>query len=418
MTVPLKPDPDEPPGDSAMPTEPKQSPSPPPEPVQASGPDATSEPTPPTVSVRQTVEQIEAGATVVGVQVGYTVDEVRGLLEAAIIAARRDQAPLAIPATIDELDAHYRTVVKALVDGRLVPFLGTEVNLCARPEGANWRTDHCLPSGPELAEYLAESFGYPAPNRQDLVRVAQYVAVVNGVGPLYDNLRTLFDADYSPTPLHQLLALVPELLRAKGYPRSHQLIITTNYDDLLERTFESAGEPFDVVTYVAEDVAHSGQFVHKPYGSEPRVITEKVNEYQGLPIEGLGDLTRSIILKLHGAVDRSGAQQDSFVITEDHYIDYLARQGAAAIPPNLVSKLIRTNFLFLGCSLRDWHLRVILHRIWGGQRLSYASWAVQATTDALDQKFWRSRDVEFTSVRLEDYVAQLTTRLSALPLRT
>ena len=347
--------------------------------------------------------------------IGYTADEVRGLLEAAIVAAH-EQAPLAAAPTFDELDAHYKTVVKAFSDGRVVPFLGAGVNQCGRPDGTQWQSQHYLPSGTELSEYLADNFGYPAPNRQDLLRVAQYVAVMNGVGPLYENLRTLFDADYTPTALHQLLAMAPSVLRAKGYPQRHLLIVTTNYDDLLERTFKAMDEPFDVVTYVA-DTDQRGKFVHWPYGAEPRLI-EKPNEYGDLPLELPScTLKRSIILKLHGAVDRINAENDSYVITEDHYINYLARKDVASpIPSALAAKLKKTNFLFMGYSLRDWNLRVILQRIWGEQQLSYTSWAVQPAAEALDQKFWSKRNVDILNVRLEDYVAQLATRLSALPL--
>jgi hypothetical protein len=199
------------------------------------------------------------------------------------------------PRRPDELDAHYKTVVKAFSDGRVVPFLGIGANLCGRPVDAQWQSHHYLPSDAELAEYLADNFGYPAPNRRDLLRVAQYIAVMNGVGPLYENLRALFDADYAPT------ALI-----AKGYPPRHQLIVTTNYDDLMERTFKAVGEPFDVVSYIAE-TARRGNFVHWPHGEEPRLI-DKPNEYAGLPIEMPAcNLKRSIILKLHGAVDRANA---------------------------------------------------------------------------------------------------------------
>jgi hypothetical protein len=349
------------------------------------------------------------------VTIGYSATEVRALLEAAIVAAH-EQAPIAAAPTFDELDAHYKTVVKAFSDGRVVPFLGAGVNQCGRPDGTQWQSQHYLPSGIELSEYLADNFGYPAPNREDLIRVAQYVAVMNGVGPLYENLRTLFDADYTPTALHQLLAMAPSVLRAKGYPQRHLLIVTTNYDDLLERTFKAMDEPFDVVTYVA-DTDQRGKFVHWPFGAEPRLI-EKPNEYGDLPLELPScTLKRSIILKLHGAVDRINAENDSYVITEDHYINYLARKDVASpIPSALAAKLKKTNFLFMGYSLRDWNLRVILQRIWGEQQLSYTSWAVQPAAEALDQKFWSKRNVDILNVRLEDYVAQLATRLSALPL--
>jgi hypothetical protein len=70
----------------------------------------------------------------------------------------------------------------------------------------------------------------------------------------------------------------------------------------------------------------------------------------------------------------------------------------------------------MGYSLRDWNLRVILQRLWTEQQLSYASWAIQENAEALDRKFWGKHNVEILNVRLEDYVKQLTTHLSALPL--
>ncbi len=367
--------------------------------------------------VNVAADQLSVGGDLVAGNkiVGYTADQVRELLEAAITAAH-EQAPIAAAPTFDELDAHYDTVATAFIDGSVVPFLGAGANQCGRPADAPWQSQHYLPSGTELAEYLADYAHYPAPNRQDLARVAQYVAVMRGVGPLYDKLRTLFDTDYTPTALHQLLAMIPSLLVAKGYRPRHQLIVTTNYDDLMERTFKAVGEPFDVVTYVA-DGEQRGKFVHWPHAAEPCLIL-KPNEYSDLPIEMPScNLKRSIILKLHGAVDRANAEKDSYVITEDHYIDYLARKDVSSpLPSTLAARLKKTNFLFVGYSLRDWNLRVILQRIWTEQQLSYTSWAIQENAEALDRKFWGKHNVEILNVRLEDYVKQLTMRLSALPL--
>ncbi len=377
-------------------------------------------PTPPSGGAGQSIsigDDARIGGSVVAGDViyGYTASQVSALLTDAITAAR-NQTALAPAATLDELAAHYTTIIKAFSDGRAVPFLGVDVNLCGRPPGAQWQAQHYLPSIAELAEYLADNFGYPDPNRRDLIRVAQYVAVMNGDGPLYDNLRTLFDTDYTPTALHQLFVMAPAVLRAKGYPQPNLLIITTNFDDSLEHTFKAVGEPYDLVTYIA-DKERRGKFMHWPHQGEPRLI-ERPNEYTELPIDLPScRLRRSIILKLHGAVDRADAEKDSYVITEDHYIDYLARNDSSnPIPAALAAKLKKSNFLFMGYSLRDWNLRVILQRIWGAQQLSYNSWAVQPNPEALEKKFWGKRNVDILAVRLEDYVAQLTLRLRELPL--
>ena len=122
----------------------------------------------------------------------------------------------------DDLSTHYQTIVKAIADGRVIPFLGAGVNLCGRPGEIDWQpgqTDY-LPSGSELTRHLAEDFGYPEDEIRDLARVSQYVAVMTGTGPLFEELHELFDAECPPTTLHKFLASLPSVLRDKGYPRT------------------------------------------------------------------------------------------------------------------------------------------------------------------------------------------------------
>jgi len=311
------------------------------------------------------------------------------------------------PPEPDPLDEHYRTVITAITDGDVVSFLGAGVNLCGRPEGASYQHGQYLPSGSELAEYLAQQFGYMGGDKKDLLRVSQYATVMRGSAPLYRRLHFIFDADYPPTPLHRFLALLPGLLREKGYP-PYQLIVTTNYDDVLERAFQEAAQPFDLVSYVAEG-EHRGKFLHRLPDHEVRLI-EKPNEYRDLSLE-----QRTVILKIHGAVDRKKAGNDNYVITEDHYTDYLTRTDISnLIPVKLAEKLRNSSYLFLGYSLRDWNLRVILRRIWGEQQLTYQSWAVQLAPTTLDQKFWGTRGVEIIDQTLEDYIAALSVRIQKL----
>ncbi len=311
----------------------------------------------------------------------------------------------------DPLDQHYQLVLKAITGGRLIPLLGAGVNLCGRTGSVNWQFAHALPSGGELSAYLAENFGYPDSDKWDLVRVSQYISVVTGSGPLYEELRKLFNADYEPTPLHTFLATLPGLLRAKGYISKYQLIVTTNYDDVLERAFRAADEPFDLVTYIATG-ENRGKFWHEPPADAGQAtLIERPNEYRGLALD-----QRTVILKIHGAVNRLDSERDSYVITEDDYIDYLTRTDISnLVPVTLAAKLRKSNFLFLGYGLRDWNLRVILHRIWGQQTLNYSSWAIQLNPLPVDQKFWSKRDVEVLNVDLATYIAGLCERVQALP---
>jgi DNA-binding SARP family transcriptional activator len=299
---------------------------------------------------------------------------------------RLDRAAAA-PAAAD----HYGDILKALVEGRLVTVLGPGV----AAEGT-----------PNATEHLAKAFGYPRENGgAELPRVAQYVATMTGPGPLYDTLHELYSATFAPGPVHRFVAALPARLRELGAP--NPLVVTTGYDLVLEQALADAGEEFDVVAYVATG-RNRGRFWHLAPSERPRVI-EIPNTYATeLSLE-----RRPVVLKLHGGVDRDTAREwESFVVTEDDYIDYLARDELAnLIPVALTAKLRRSHFLFLGYALRDWNLRVLLNRLWGEEKVGYRSWAVQPEAPPLEVESWRRRDVDLFDVPLDEYVETLARRL-------
>jgi hypothetical protein len=308
-------------------------------------------------------------------------------------------------AEVDE--QHYLHLSDLIAAGEVVSFLGAGANMCDRPDEAPWEAGRFLPSGAELAQALAERSRYPARDSFDLLRVSQYVDAVLGEKQLYRYLRAIFAVDYPPNSLHRFLAALPALLRERGSPQS--LVITTNYDDLVERAFDDRGEPYDLVWYEAKRGSLGGKFIHRaPDGKA--VGIERPNKYTRLSLS-----ERPVILKLHGAVDRTDAKGDSFVITEDHYIDYLSQGDIGGqIPMTLRERMADSHFLFLGYSMRDWNLRVILNRIWGAQELDLKSWAIQREPDdptarKIEETLWSARgDVDLLYVPLREYIARLS----------
>ena len=114
-----------------------------------------------------------------------------------------------------------------------------------------------------------------------------------------------------------------------------------------------------------------------------------------------------MVAKIHGAVGRRTDERDSFVITENHYIAYLSRADIPKlIPVNLATRMRKSHFLFLGYSLKDWNLRVILHRLWGDEGLDFNSWAVQPHPDKIEERAWYRRGVELLDSRLEEYTEE------------
>ena len=222
-----------------------------------------------------------------------------------------------------------------------------------------------LPSGAELAGYLARAGATPSPRSTTSCASSQYVGAARGEDELYLYLREVFASEYPPTSLHRLLAR-----SARSWPRRvcrSCWSVTTNYDDLVERALAERGPRVRrrLVRGEAERRSRAdGSCIGRPAG-KPTVIT-RPNKYTGLPIA----LERPVILKLHGCLDRESASDDSYVITEDSYIDYLSGGDVGAlIPIALWQRMTSSSFLFLGYSLSDWNLRVILNRIWGARKL-------------------------------------------------
>lgn len=302
-------------------------------------------------------------------------------------------------------EVFYAHVTRELVKGRLTAFLGAGVNLVGIEAGLDFLPGQRLPSSAELAAHLAREYRYPGTDKDlDLVRVAQWVFSRLGSETLYDYLHDIFDHDFAATPVHDVLATMPALVRGQPIPE-YPLIITTNYDDALERAFRARSEAFDVLTYVAT-LDDRGRFRHTDENGVTQVV-RSANRYRGVTLT-----ERPAILKLHGAVRRPPVSEpikdDSYVVTEDDYMECLTRTDIVGYLPAAVARRMHgCHYLFLGYSLRDWNLRAMLHRIWRDRAKQNNSWAVVSQPDPLEVEAWRSRDVEMYDLDLGTFAARL-----------
>jgi DNA-binding SARP family transcriptional activator len=304
-------------------------------------------------------------------------------------AILRQEAGLDRPraaAAADPVDAHVRQVASALLAGRVVPVIA---------------------AAPDLATSLALRFGYPSGDPVEAARVAQYVATLEGPGPLHDELRELVDRHSEPTAVHRLFATLPPLLRARGVP--HQLLVTTDYDGALERAFADAGEELDVVTYLAAG-PNRGRFCHTSPDGSVRVIDDPSEYATELSLE-----LRTAVLRVRGRVDAQPARDwESFVVTEDDHLDYLrAGDVGSGVPVALAAALRRSHFLFVGYAVRDWCLRLVLGRICTEAPLAYRSWAIAPEPGPTEEVMWRRFGVDLLRGDLEAYAHALGDAIGA-----
>jgi DNA-binding SARP family transcriptional activator len=320
-----------------------------------------------------------------GIEPGPALRQLHGAILRQEASLERRAAVSAQPAA-----DHLSEVVHAILAGKVVPVLGSDVA--------------------PVASVLAERFRYPSDERPELPRVSQYVAALRGYGPLYDELHAMLERAREPTPVERYFAgLAPEL-RRRGVP--HQLLVTTAYGCGLEQAFADAGEDVDVVAYIASG-RNRGRFCHQPPDGPARVIDVPNTYASELSLD-----RRTVILKVRGQA-HTDRDWESFVVTEDDYIDYLGRADvAAAIPIGLAATLRRSHFLFLGYTMQDWNLRLVLGRIWGEEPVAYRSWAVHSAPRIAERELWRHVDVELLELPLEAYAEMLSGATQASAVET
>lgn len=272
----------------------------------------------------------------------------------------------------------------------LIPFLGAAVCMVDRDKKKAWSRGSELPNGTELAHELARRVGYKAKVREklSLPKVAQYALKGDKHASEEDKLKALrhilqelLVTPCKPNRLHNLLA---------GRSEKTHLFVTTNYDSLLERAM--GDRKFDVIFHAPRNQRGPDYFGWLPSGESQAKFRTDI-ELARMDFTG-----KTVIFKMHGTV--SGQTWDDFVIAEDDYTSYLSHMP---IPTMFFPAFVQCSFLFLGCSLEDPNLRVLLVRL-KKPRGRVPSWAIQLKARESEQWFWRDRGIRVIDANLNAFV--------------
>ena len=298
----------------------------------------------------------------------------------------------------------YTAIARELIEGKVVPFIGSAASFAGLPD-----TPGRLPDGQKLAQELIDEFAdYPGNDGDPLTKVAQYYEeCILGRSPLYDHLRKRFYLAQADAPVNPTVEVLADI-------KKPLCIVTTNYDDHIERAFELAGRPYTLLTHVTNG-GHPdyGRVILRRSTSAPEMAMVDPGQ---LGLADFGDDT--IIYKLHGTFDATlSTTEDTVIVTEDDYVRFITMTFSSKIPPPALIRLFQQrHFLFLGYSLEDWNFRVILRRIQETAAFgnNYMSWAVRLGVSAIEEKFWSKRHVEVYDEDLGIFVEKLRKTLGGL----
>jgi hypothetical protein len=289
----------------------------------------------------------------------------------------------------------YPTIYQKLAAGQVIPFLGAGASSGVRAADEAWQKGSAtlLPFAGELAAHLATATALPDDVPRDLPAIAHYYYKTVGRDSLDGELREIFSGSPPLRRHHELLAEI----------ETPQLIVTTNYDDLIERALRARKRPFDLVV---QTVTETNRLLYQPHRKalarvSPRELDEALLE---------GD--RTLVYKIHGTVVRDVPGLDEYVITEGDYLDFLTRMTRGKLVPAPIGEKFATrHFLFLGYGLRDWNVRILLNQLRPYLRrqkaLKIASWAIDEKPSVVEQKFWDERGVLMYGMKLDEFADAL-----------
>jgi SIR2-like domain len=359
------------------------------------------------------------------------------------------------------LEPPYGPIARGLDRGEVVPFFGSAASAVGRPEegGLKW----CLrkpffPFGAELADELARDSSYYslAEAGQDvaltelldaaakatpgvdldklrtafepvickhvgmpsLALIASFFAHVQSTrGDLDQQLRETFSVESKPGPLQTTLAKIPKI----------KLYVTTNYDDLIEKALAEVDPPRH--PHVLVDRLDKGLWIYKQDAAPGPVDPIDLDDLLGDP--QTGEPTAPIVFKLHGSIDRKNSEHDTYLITEEDYVDFLGRAQGDYIPAYIRRLMAGKKLLFLGYSLEDWNVRVILSKLLNSRRqtpdagnakpqsddddrksdreLRY--WAVVRGRNDAEQRVWQAKNLNIYSMDLREFTKKLVAAL-------
>jgi hypothetical protein len=279
-----------------------------------------------------------------------------------------------------DIDRILERVVKAVESEQCILFLGAGVH-APPPQGSRFAYPGELrpPFGAALSRQLAADCGFaerfPREDAANLQRVALAYEIDSSRSDLVDAITQEVVPGKAPSPMLRALARL-------DFP----LVITTNYDQLFEQALRDAGKQPRVAVY------------------QPGRVRTTIYADPATPAS-------PVIYKLHGDIGERG----SLVVTDEDYIQFVLRMSDKKpydpIPLSLKDALTSYKTLFVGYSLLDYNLRLLLKTLrWTIDPANVpAMYSVDASPDPLILRVWQDqrRYVTFLSEDVWSFVPRL-----------
>ena len=251
-----------------------------------------------------------------------------------------------------------------------------------------------------------------------LQSVSGYYEYSEGPRAVFEKLSEMLANKRIPTMIQQLIAAAARFYLPGG--ARDYLIITTNYDRLMEDALEAEEVPYCVLTVDKNDRKVDCRWsprckAYFGYGDKD----DQWNEFVGYhrekhPDKFVFDNHRPIALlyKVHGCVFPESTGRNSIILSDEDYVDFFYRMsdGSGAVPAPLTRLMEDKAFLFLGYSFSDWNIRNIfrkvseLRKIYRNSASDVRDYSVTLKPNLYERRFFDARDIHTLQTTLDEFV--------------
>lgn len=216
----------------------------------------------------------------------------------------------------------------------------------------------------EMFKLLARITGIADPP-DPLTSITSYYENKNTRRYLWTTLRSIISGKKKVTLTHKLLAAAAK--RHFNRPDAWQdyLILTTNYDCLMEDALDEAGVDYVVLTTRRIDQKVVVRFSDR-IKDAPALTQINSGQYYPNNLSLMKPKSMVVIYKLHGCLSPTlGETDDGVVISDNDYVDYISQMNSThgTIPAYVNTLMQNKPFLFLGYSLNDWNVRSVFETL-------------------------------------------------------
>jgi hypothetical protein len=301
----------------------------------------------------------------------------------------------------DEQAQFVKVFASELEQGKIIPFLG----------------DGIYGSGKlsffRVARALAEAAGLSGEKRQDMIATAAESLELHAEdrGEFLGLLTALFASQAAGIESPAVHDLILEM-------KPPWLVVSVNYDDLLESRLTAEGRPYVIISHVlrsgdADDPAscdkHAGKILVQRSPHHPAVQNDASKAVELLSAQNVALAEDDcVIYKLLGSACLQAlpfAKQeklDSVVITESDHVDFLVhlRETSTGVPSAISTRLRMGKLLFLEYNLDVWHYRLIGHLFRtnaatrtrpGSVLLKKTPYKLRTASSPTEDLFWKRR---------------------------